>query len=102
MQATTPLALNYSKGTGYTGWEGESEDPGVWFYVYLYDKDNNYLGADYDYITWKKGDVTSISSLKANTNASDRTFGISGVEYTNKAKLPAGLYIKNGKKVLIK
>ena len=54
------------------------------------------------HITWKKGDVTSISSLKANTNASDRTFSISGVEYTNKAKLPAGLYIKNGKKVLIK
>ena len=96
------VCANYSKGTGYTGWEGESEDPGVWFYVYLYDKDNNYLGADYDYITWKKGDVTSISSLKANTNASDRTFSISGVEYTNKAKLPAGLYIKNGKKVLIK
>lgn len=24
----------------------------IWFYTYLYDKDGNYLGGDYNYITW--------------------------------------------------
>ena len=94
------LCVYYDKGKGYTGWEGEGDEPGLWFYVYLY-KGEEYLGGGYDYITWNKEDVTGITAVKQNAT-SDRIFSISGIEYTNKANLPAGLYIKNGKKFIVK
>lgn len=95
------ICAYYEKGSGSTAWEGDTDEPGIWFYTYLYDKDNNYLGGGYDYITWDKSAVTGISAIKQNAT-SDRIFSISGIEYTNKANLPAGLYIKNGKKFIVK
>lgn len=35
----------------------------VWFYCYLYDQSNNYLGGGYDYITWGSEVVESIDNL---------------------------------------
>ena len=50
------ICLNYQRGTGYTGWEnGNSNKDELWFYIYLYDKDNNYLGGGYDDVTWDTG-----------------------------------------------
>lgn len=94
------ICTYYTKGGGYTGWEGDTDTPGVWFYTYLYDKDNNYLGAGYDYITWNASEVTAISSLKANAPASDRITSLTGIDYGKASKLPAGLYVKNGKKFI--
>ena len=94
------ICAYYAKGTGYTAWEGDTETPGVWFYNYLYQGDN-YLGAGYDFITWNASDiVTAISSVKAETSASGRITSITGIDYGKASKLPAGLYVKNGKKFI--
>ena len=90
----------YVKGTGYTGWEGDAEEPCLWFYTYLYEGEN-YVGAGYDTVYWNKADASSISSSKAGASASDRITSLSGINYSQSAKLPAGLYVKNGKKVLV-
>ena len=90
----------YGKGTGYTGWEGDAEEPCLWFYTYLYEGEN-YVGAGYDTVYWNKADASSISSPKAGASASDRITSLSGINYSQSAKLPAGLYVKNGKKVLV-
>lgn len=45
------LCIYYQHGSGYSGWEGDTDEPGIWFYVYLY-RGSDYLGAGYDYITW--------------------------------------------------
>ena len=46
------IRLYYQRGTGYTGWENGNSNKGeLWFYIYLYDKDNNYLGGGYDDVT---------------------------------------------------
>ena len=31
------ICVYYQKGSGYTGWEGEAEEPSVWFYTYVYE-----------------------------------------------------------------
>ena len=50
------ICLYYQRGTGYTGWEnGNSSKGELWYYIYLYDKDNNYLGGGYDDVTWDTG-----------------------------------------------
>ena len=90
----------YVKGTGYTGWEGDAEEPCLWFYTYLYEGEN-YVGAGYDTVYWNKADASSISSPKAGASASDRITSLSGINYSQSVKLPAGLYVKNGKKVLV-
>ena len=90
----------YVKGTGYTGWEGDAEEPCLWFYTYLYEGEN-YVGAGYDTVYWNKADASSISSPKGGASASDRITSLSGINYSQSAKLPAGLYVKNGKKVLV-
>ncbi|MGM9697963.1 MAG: hypothetical protein ACI3Y0_04900 [Prevotella sp.] len=47
------ICIYYQRGTGYTGWENGNKVKGqVWYYIYLYDKDGNYLGGDYDIVTW--------------------------------------------------
>ena len=94
------ICVYYQKGAGYTGWEGDTDEPGVWFYTYLY-KGDNYISGGYDYVTWKKEDVTGIKTV-SQEKQSDRVFSISGVEYTNKENMPAGLYIKNGKKFIVR
>ena len=90
----------YVEGTGYTGWEGDAEEPCLWFYTYLYEGET-YVGGGYDVVSWSKPDESSVSSLKANVPAADRITSITGVNYSKTAKLPAGLYVKGGKKILI-
>ena len=47
------MCLYYQRGSGYTGWEnGTAESGEVWFYIYLYDKEGNYLGGGYDDVKW--------------------------------------------------
>ena len=96
------ICTYYTKGSGYTGWEGDSETPGIWFYVYLYDKDNTYIAPGYDYITWNAYEVTAISSLKANASTSESITSLTGIDYGKSAKLPAGIYVKNGKKFIVR
>ena len=50
------ICIYYQRGTGYTGWEnGNSSKGELWYYIYLYDKDGNYLGDGYDDVTWDTG-----------------------------------------------
>lgn len=50
------VCIYYQRGAGYTGWEnGNSSKGELWFYVYLYDKDNNYIGGGFDDVTWDTG-----------------------------------------------
>ena len=46
------ICVYAQRGAGYTGWEnGNSAKGEAWYYVYLYDKDGNYLGGGYDDVT---------------------------------------------------
>ncbi|MGN0282033.1 MAG: hypothetical protein ACI4B3_10725 [Prevotella sp.] len=50
------VCIYYQRGSGYTGWENGNRSKGeLWYYVYLYDKDDNYLGGGSDDITWDTG-----------------------------------------------
>lgn len=95
------LCVYYAQGAGYSAWEGDTEEPCLWFYTYLY-KGEEYIGGGYDNITWNKGDVSSISSAITDRTPSDRMFSITGVAYSNAQKMPAGIYIKNGKKYIMR
>ena len=60
---------HYQRGGGYCGWEnGNFLNGEVWFYVYLYDKEGNYLGCGYDDVLWALtideivGDYTEVTS----------------------------------------
>lgn len=47
------VCVYYQQGNGYTGWEnGNSSKGELWYYVYLYDKDGNYIGGGYDDVAW--------------------------------------------------
>lgn len=53
------VCIYYQRGSGYCGWENGNMNKGeVWFYIYLYDKDDNYLGGGYDDITWDNGEAS--------------------------------------------
>ncbi|MGM9733621.1 MAG: fibronectin type III domain-containing protein [Prevotella sp.] len=53
------FCIYYQRGTGYCGWENGNRTKGeVWFYTYLYDKDDNYLGGGFDDITWGTDEAT--------------------------------------------
>lgn len=47
-------------GSGYSEFTGDKSQGEVWFYTYLYDKDNNSLGGGYDDFTWgsASGEIT--------------------------------------------
>ena len=47
-------------GSGYSGVECTREYGDIWFYVYLYDKDGNYINGDYDSITWGSSEEVPI------------------------------------------
>lgn len=97
------ICAYYSKGGGYTGWEGDSETPGIWYYTYLYDLNNNYLGGGYDNITWNKEDKTGISHVAVSSpRKTGRVTSISGVSFPNKENLPSGIYISDGKKFVVR
>ena len=52
------ICVYAQRGAGYTGWEnGNSAKGEAWYYVYLYDKDGNYLGGGYDDVTWGSEDA---------------------------------------------
>lgn len=51
-------------GSGYSGVECTASYGDIWFYVYLYDSEGNYLGGDYDWITWgSTEEVPTIETL---------------------------------------
>ena len=53
------VCIYYQRGNGYCGWENGNMNKGeVWFYMHLYDKDNNFLGGGYDDITWDNGEAS--------------------------------------------
>ena len=51
-------------GAGYSGVECTKSYGYVWYYIYLYDKDNNYIGGNYDEISWgNESPTASIDDL---------------------------------------
>ncbi|MGM9697962.1 MAG: hypothetical protein ACI3Y0_04895 [Prevotella sp.] len=85
----------------YSQFEGDKDSGELWFCYYYYADGVNCGTYIYYTFTWPST-TTAISSVKAESVSSDRIISVSGIEYSNKANLPAGLYIKNGKKVLVK
>ena len=65
------VCIYYQQGLGYSGWaNGNFLNGEVWFYVYLYDKEGNYLGCGYDDVSWDNaltiddiaGDYTEVTN----------------------------------------
>ncbi len=95
------VCVYYAQGTGYSAWEGDTAEPCLWFYTYLY-QGESYIGGGYDNISWNKSDVSSITSAIAGRTPSDRMYTITGVACSKEQKMPAGIYIKNGKKFIVR
>lgn len=96
------LCIYYQQGSGYSGWEGDAEEPELWFYNYLY-KGDAYIKGGYDIVTWSKNNITGIASVAASADKADsRIFSLSGMSMKADGKLAPGLYIRNGKKMIIK
>lgn len=85
----------------YSSFDGDQTQGSLYFYYFYYADGQTYGPGLYYYFVWPSS-TTSISALKAANASSDRIISVSGIEYTNKANLPAGLYIKNGKKFIVK
>lgn len=74
------VCIYYQRGGGYCGWENGNMNKGeVWFYIYLYDKDYNYIGSGYDNITWDNGEASiTIDDILGEytevTNCYDKTY----------------------------
>ncbi|MGM9713806.1 MAG: hypothetical protein ACI3Y5_06775 [Prevotella sp.] len=91
----------YAQGAGYSAWEGDTAEPCLWFYTYLY-KGEEYIGGGYDSVSWNKSDVSSISTAITDRTLSGRMFSVTGIPYSNGKKMPAGIYIRNGKKFIVR
>lgn len=83
----------------YSSFEGDQTKGSLYFYYYYYADGLTYGSGLYYYFEWPSS-TTTISSLKASAPASDRITSITGIDYGKASRLPAGLYVKNGKKFI--
>lgn len=94
------ICVYYERGAGYTGWEGEADEPCLWFYSYVYDSQNNYMAGGFDTVSWNAADVTTtgITAISPIANeASQRITSLTGITYDNRSKLPHGIYVSDRK-----
>lgn len=93
--------IYYYDGARYSSFEGDENKGSLYFCYYYYADGKNYGPGLYYYFEWP-ATTDGVVSIKSEIPSSKSITSLTGIDYGKSAKLPAGIYVKNGKKFIVR